>query len=197
MNLNYVIKRGKELSDIALDFAELRITVFREFPYLYDGNLMYEKEYIKHYLECSDFFIFSVYDGNQMIGATTALPLTFADEEIQKPWIQNHIDIHSIFYFGESLLLKPYRGLGLGHRFFDEREAFAQSLGTFSMATFCSVIRQENHPLQPQNYHSNELFWQKRGYIKKENWICEMAWKDINETKETNKPLVFWTKNIL
>ena len=36
--------------DAALDdVARLRITVFREWPYLYDGDLEYERDYLNAY----------------------------------------------------------------------------------------------------------------------------------------------------
>lgn len=43
----FVQKIGKEIETILDEFAQLRITVFAEFPYLYEGNLSYEKEYIR------------------------------------------------------------------------------------------------------------------------------------------------------
>ena len=36
------------------DLARLRIAVFRDFPYLYDGTLAYEERYISTYLECPE-----------------------------------------------------------------------------------------------------------------------------------------------
>jgi hypothetical protein len=38
-----------ELAARMNDVARLRITVFREFPYLYDGNFDYEKKYLASY----------------------------------------------------------------------------------------------------------------------------------------------------
>ena len=36
------------------DLAALRIAVFREWPYLYEGNLGYEANYLGRYAACSD-----------------------------------------------------------------------------------------------------------------------------------------------
>ena len=46
-------------------------------------------------------------------------------------------DITKIFYCGESVLLKSHRGHGLGHAFFDGREAQAKKLGGFTHSSFC------------------------------------------------------------
>ncbi|MCX8509604.1 MAG: GNAT family N-acetyltransferase, partial [Rhodobacteraceae bacterium] len=45
----------KEGFAAALDeVAKLRITVFRDWPYLYDGDLIYERKYLAAYLESAD-----------------------------------------------------------------------------------------------------------------------------------------------
>lgn len=114
---NFVWKKGKEILTVADDFAQLRISVFREFPYLYDGSVEYEKEYIQTYSNAKDALLFAVYKNAQMIGATTCIPLKEETEEVKEPFIKAGFDVDTIFYFGESLILKEYRGLGFGHRF--------------------------------------------------------------------------------
>ncbi len=42
---------GTELKPIITSLAQLRIEVFREFPYLYDGDLDYEETYLDTYLQ--------------------------------------------------------------------------------------------------------------------------------------------------
>jgi GNAT superfamily N-acetyltransferase len=155
-NLRYVKASGNEVSNILTDLGNLRIAVFYEFPYLYEGNLEYEKEYLKIYVNTPDSLVFAIYDNDQMIGATTAIPLKHETEEIIKPFIDSGQDIENIFYFGESILLPQYRGLGLGHRFFDEREQHVSSFGNYHTTTFCAVNRHNNHPLKPTDYRTND-----------------------------------------
>lgn len=178
------------------DLAKLRMTVFKEYPYLYEGSLEYEMEYLQTYAQSEKALLFAIYDGPQMIGATTAIPLSDETEELRKSLDASSLDVHRIFYFGESILLKPYRGLGLGHRFMDEREAHAKSFNSYTHTAFCSVVRPENHPLRPDNYRPNDQFWKKRNYIRQDNWSTQMEWIDINENLSTFKPMVFWMKAI-
>ncbi len=194
--LRFVKKQGNEILSFAPDFAELRIAVFRDFPYLYEGSMEYELEYIRTYASCEDAFVFAVYHGDQMVGATTCVPLKYETQNVQQPFLEQNYDIDSIFYFGESVLLKPYRGRGLGHRFFDERETYARSFGTYSIAVFCSVNRDENHLLQPVDYIPNDRFWTKRKYTKHPELICEMRWQDIDEKQESLKTLTFWLNHL-
>lgn len=41
-----------ELATHIADLARLRIEIFREFPYLYDGDRDYEQKYLATYLNC-------------------------------------------------------------------------------------------------------------------------------------------------
>ena len=55
--------------DAALDdVARLRITVFREWPYLYDGDLEYERDYLNAYRKSSDAVLIGAFDGTELIG---------------------------------------------------------------------------------------------------------------------------------
>ena len=192
--LSFIQKKGAEITTVFEDLANLRITVFRDFPYLYEGSVDYEMEYLKIYSQAEKALLFAVYDGSKMVGATTCIPLTDEAPEVRLPFEKAGLTIDSIFYFGESILLKEYRGLGLGHRFFDEREAHARSFGNFKTTCFCAVDRGENHPLQPENYRPNDAFWLKRGYQKELSLQSTFEWPDINESASTPKTMIYWKR---
>ncbi len=192
MNLSYITKRGSEIEAVFDDLAQLRITVFKAFPYLYEGTVEYEKEYLKTYILSERSFLFAAYTEGVMIGATTCIPLADETDEVREPFEKANLDIKSIFYFGESILLPEYRGLGLGHRFFDEREAHARSFGTFKTTCFCAVARPDNHPMKPAGYRPLDGFWIKRGYKKTPSVQSQFDWLDIGETVSTHKPMVYW-----
>lgn len=194
--LSFIQKKGAEITTVFEDLANLRITVFRDFPYLYEGSVDYEMEYLKIYAQAEKALLFAVYDGSKMVGATTCIPLINEAPEVRLPFEKAGLAIDSIFYFGESILLKEYRGLGLGHRFFDEREAHARSFGTFKTTCFCAVDRGENHPLQPENYRPNDAFWLKRGYQKDFSLQSTFEWPDINESVSTPKTMIYWKRDL-
>lgn len=185
---------GSEIESVLNELAGLRIQTFFEYPYLYEGSLDYEKKYLNRYLKSAKSFFFGLWDKDQLIGATTGLPLTDEDPAFQKPFLDQKKNINEIFYFGESLLLPTYRGQKLGHLFFNEREAFAVEKNQFSTTCFCSVIRPDNHPLKPDNYRPHNQFWTSRGY-QKNQMLAQLDWQDRNETSESSKSLEFWTKD--
>ncbi|GHB89636.1 GNAT family N-acetyltransferase [Cerasicoccus arenae] len=176
--------------------AELRISVFRDFPYLYEGTLDYERSYLQRYLDCPECVFVLVFDGSNVVGASTALPMNFELTEFTTPFAKAGYDISEVFYFGESVLLSKYRGQGIGHRFFDERESFAHQLGRFKLTAFCAVERPADHPLRPQDYRPHNVFWSKRGYVKRPNLATTFDWKDIDLPAETAHPMVFWTRSL-
>lgn len=195
-DLSYITKTGRDIESVSADFAQLRISVFREFPYLYEGSLDYELDYIQTYSGSEKSMLFGVYYKDKMIGATTCIPLKDETEEIQRPFLDADMDTDKIFYFGESLLLPEYRGLGLGHRFFDKRESHAKSFKTYNTTCFCAVNRPENHPLKPLDYRPNDSFWLKRGYRKNPELRCSLNWLDVKENESTPKELTFWSKSM-
>lgn len=194
--LTFVKKQGDQILSVFDSLAALRIAVFRAYPYLYEGSVAYEKEYISTYARSSRALLFAIYDGLQMVGATTCIPLKDETAEIRRPFALAGYAMDSIFYFGESILLPAYRGQGLGHRFFDEREAHARSFGTYKKACFLSVERKPDHPLKPAEYRPNDQFWIKRGYIKQPSLQTTIDWPDIGETVSTPKPLVCWMRDL-
>lgn len=140
--------------------------------------------------------LFAVFDGDQMVGGTTCLPLRDETTEVQAPFIREGYDLDTVFYFGESLLLPNYRGHGLGHRFFDEREAHVRTFGTYLTTTFCAVQRPADHPLRPEYYRPLDAFWQQRGYQLDPALQTMFSWPDLGETEDSAKVMQFWRKEL-
>ena len=102
--------RGGDIARHVDALAQLRIAVFREFPYLYDGTAEYEAHYLQTYIASPDSLIVMVRDGEKAVGASTSLPLAAAHEEMQEPFQAAGLPLKRYHYFGESLLLRAYRG---------------------------------------------------------------------------------------
>jgi len=193
--LTMAILTGAAIAEAIPDVAALRIAVFRDFPYLYDGDLAYERAYLATLSESPRAITVIARHGARIVGASTGVPLIEAGAEWAAPFRAAGLPVENRFYCAESVLLTPWRGLGIGHAFFDARESHARGLG-MTEACFCSVIRPENHPARPAGYRSNHVFWKKRGYAPLSGIIARFPWCDIGEATETEKQLQFWGRRL-
>lgn len=175
--------------------AELRSQVFRDWPYLYEGSTAYEIEYLQMYLSSPRSLAVLVHDGERIVGATTMLPLVDAPADLQQPFLTAGFDRERVAYFGESVLLREYRGRGLGVAFFSERERHARALG-LPLCAFCAVDRAVDDPRKPVDYVGNDLFWTHRGYQRQPQMQSSLSWPDIGEAVSSAKPMTFWLREM-
>lgn len=182
-----------ELAGRIGEIARLRIAVFRDFPYLYDGDEDYERAYLRPYLDSPGAVVAGAFDGGRLIGAATGTPMEDHAGDFAAAFAGTGLDLPGIFYCAESVLLPDFRGQGIGHRFFDIRERHARDLGRRYVA-FCAVVRPADHPLKPEAYRPLDPFWRGRGYAPLPGAVAEFAWKDLGEARETRKPLQVWIK---
>ncbi|MEE4639022.1 MAG: GNAT family N-acetyltransferase [Wenzhouxiangella sp.] len=186
--------RGAEATPWLDAVANLRIRIFRDFPYLYDGSLDYERGYLAEYAASPDSVIVLALNNQQLVGCSTGLPMADAEPAFRQPFIEAGFALEKVFYFGESVLEAVWRGHGVGHQFFDQREAHAEGLG-FSITTFCAVQRSSDHPLRPAAYRPLDAFWSRRGYRPRPDLITHFGWKDIDQAVQTDKPMQFWVRD--
>ena len=185
---------GAAAQEFLRSLAELRLSIFWDYPYLYEGSLDYEEKYLSTYFKCDQSFILLLKDGDKVVGATTAIIAEAEEENFKKAFIEKKLDPQEGVYFGESLLLPEYRGQGLGKIFFQERESFARNLNR-KWVSFCSVVR-ENHPLCPPEYQGHESMWTYLGYSPLEGMTTYYEWKDRDQDHSTKKLMQYWFKKL-
>ena len=186
---------GAALDGALEDVARLRIAVFRDWPYLYDGDLAYERDYLDRFRSSAGAVVVGAFEGTRLVGAATGAPLADHAEDFAEAFDDSGLNIGNIFYCAESVLLPEWRGQGLGHGFFDHREAHARRLG-LSRTAFCSVLRPADHPLRPSDYLPLDGFWRRIGYRPLEGLEAEFSWRDIGETGESVKRLQVWGRDL-
>jgi GNAT superfamily N-acetyltransferase len=167
--------------------ARLRITVFRDPPYLYDGTEDAEARHLADFAASPGAALVVAWDGASAVGCSTCQPLAEAGASVTAPFRARGWDLARFCYFGESVLLAPYRGQGAGVAFFTAREAHASSLGA-DYATFCAVRRQGEPALAG--------FWRRRGYTQMPDLVCTMRWKQVDSADEVTNTLAFWMKSL-
>ncbi|MFM1815498.1 MAG: hypothetical protein RLZ98_2193 [Pseudomonadota bacterium] len=187
---------GSAMQPIIADIARLRTVVFREWPYLYDGDATYEESYLQHFASSQDAIVVVARAAGMIVGVATASPLAAHTQQFVPLFEAAGYDPRRTFYCGESVLLPAWRGQGIGHKFFDKREAHATRLGGFTHSAFCAVIREKNDKRRPDDYHPLDDFWMKRGYRPVDQLIGSYSWKEIGQSAETDHPMQFWMREL-
>lgn len=187
--------KGNAILPYIPELAKLRIEIFKDYPYLYDGDLSYETTYLQTYVSCKESIMVLVFDKTQIVGASTAIPLEFEMPECKQPFLAKDINIQNIFYLGESVLRPNYRGQNIYRHFFQEREAAATEYGCHITA-FCAVERNPNDPRRPKDYRPLDKIWQHFGYQKHPELCAYYEWKELGESVASKKPLIFFLKNL-
>lgn len=195
VHLTFETLRGAALHPLLPALARLRIEVFREWPYLYEGDAAYEQTYLRAYAEAPGAAVVVCRAGSEVVGAATCEPMTEGHAPVRQAFEAAGLDPAAFCYFGESVLLRPFRGQGAGVRFFTEREAHARALGLRRYA-FCAVIRDPADPRRPADHTPLDGFWRRRGYTPRPDLTVTFRWKEIGAAEETPHALSFWLKDL-
>lgn len=194
-DLKVLSYKGNAILPFIPELAKLRISIFKEYPYLYEGDLDYEYKYLNTYVKCPESVIVIAFDNDAVVGASSSIPLEFETIEFQKPFLENNINVKDVFYFGESVLRHEYRGRKIYRQFFTQREEAAKEYGS-KIAAFAAVERMPNDPRKPKDYQPLDDIWHYFGYEKNPALRAYFNWKEIGEKAETPKPLSFWLKKL-
>ena len=185
---------GAALEAALDDLARLRMEVFRDWPYLYDGDMDYERSYLRRFAAAPDALLVAARNGDgRLVGAATCAPLEHEDEAFRAPLEAAGFDGRGTLYLAESVLDPAFRGRGIGHAFFDHREAHGRALGR-RHAAFCAVARPHDHRARPDRSRDLAPFWRGRGYAPVHGAVASFSWKDVGDERETEKPLQFWSR---
>ena len=193
MTLRVAPLTGAALEAALDEVARLRIAVFRDWPYLYEGDAAYERRYLEVYRTSPGAVLIGAFDGDRLVGAATGTPMEDHAADFGAALAGTGLALERVFYCAESVLLPGYRGRGVGHRFFDLREAHARALGR-SHAVFAAVVRPADHPARPEGYRPLDGFWRKRGYAPLPGAVARYGWKDLGDSGETEKPMQIWMR---
>ncbi|MFN3911143.1 GNAT family N-acetyltransferase [Hyphomonas sp.] len=185
---------GEALEQALPALAALRIEVFRAFPYLYAGTEDYEQTYLRDFAAAKDSFIIAAEtEAGEIVGCATGSAITGHHGEFAAPLAAAGYDLATTFYFGESVLRPAYRGHGLGHAFFDAREAHARARG-YKRTCFCAVQRSSGDPRRPADYSPLDAFWTKRGYRQLDGLLTHFDWPVEPGGPSERHPMGYWLR---
>lgn len=192
---------GFQVSPHVDEISKFRIKYFREYPYLYDGNMEYEREYFEGFMKDPNALVITASNNNEkIVGVITGLPLK-SDADILKTTEEKFLEIGEnpsrYFYIGELIVDGQYRDKGVAAALLIAAESFAKSSG-FDLITFSMVVREKDHPLKPLGYIGLEAACERNGY-KRNHIVIEHHWPTIfadGSVKDVNNKMEFWVKEL-
>lgn len=195
--MQIIIVNGSQALSYMNDIADLRICCFREYPYLYDGTVQGEQEYLEIYFRTENSVFVIVIENQKVVGVITGIPI----EEFLSPLLnlldENEIATDSIFYFGDMILCKRLRGKGIGHQMYKKFEEWVRSKKKYKEIVGCTIIRPYDDLRKPKNYVSLDGYWIKKGFVKHPKLVVWFPWREVGTNKEIQHPLCIWSKNLL
>jgi ribosomal protein S18 acetylase RimI-like enzyme len=187
---------GAALADRLEELAVLRLAVLGEFPYLYPGSAAYEERYLSGLGSLPGGLILAAFDRNRMVAAVTGAPLDQELDALRDPFAHAGRDPHSIFYFGEVVVLPSHRERGIGTALLEIGESHIRDADRFASAAFGEIVRSTDHPRRPKTYRTPDAAWRRLGYRLEPEIGGTLSWCDACDREETAKPLRFWVKTL-
>ncbi len=186
---------GTAIAERLDDLATLRLDIFLEYPYLYQGLRKDELTYLSTYAEAPDACIILAYDGACIIGAATGMPLIHEDAQMRDAFAGTALPLDEIYYVGELLFRPPYRNCGLGQKLLAQQENHIRSLGIYRTLTCATVERPDDHPLRPPDYIPITQFLARTGFARLPGVITHFRWRETDCVKRDHC-MQFWVKNL-
>jgi hypothetical protein len=176
------VTRGADCASHMRTLTALRLSTFKEFPYLYIGDESYENIYSSGFPSNPDTLFAIAYVDDEFAGILTGTPLEAIMEnepEAVYTWNNANADISKYFYYGEVIVVQKFRKSDIATLLARALEKEIPNLG-YQNVCFITVDREENHPLRPENYQSIEKFLPRKGYSET-NMKSYYAWPTLQE----------------
>lgn len=178
------------------DLATLRLDIFREYPYLYQGRREDELNYLNSYASAPDACVIVARDVSDMIGAATGMPLVHEDAQLRAPFAGTGLSLDGVYYVGELLFRPAYRNAGLGTKLLGRMESQVRSFGRFSTLTCATVERPDDHPLRPGDHVPISRFLGRTGFVRLPGVTTRFSWCE-SDGVERDHSMQLWSKDLL
>ncbi len=186
---------GPDIESYIDKLASLRVDIFREYPYLYKGNIKHERSYLRRYSQSPEAVLITVSHDESLAGAVTAIPLKDEMAELKAPFIETTYPIDKIFYIGELLFYPPYRNKGFGSQLLETVESYIRSTGNYRYLTAATVARPDDHPERPEGYLPISRFLKRNGFVPLTGVTAVFAWPELDGISRDHT-MQFWIKDL-
>jgi len=180
--------------------ANLRVNIFRNYPYLYDGNIAEEMENLEKYAQHNNSALAIAYCNETPVGFLCGSDLmhysVHFENSIEDLFKSGNLHAKNYYYCADIIILPEHRGKYLAPQLFDAIENYAQQKG-YTASCFITE-HHENHPLKPHDHKSLVPLWNNLNY-QKSALITYATWQTYQldgTIKSEQHPLIFWLKTL-
>jgi hypothetical protein len=193
----YAGKDAEKYTDL---LAQLRISEFKEYPYLYSGNIEAERKLVAEYAQDEKGMIVVAKINGKTAGLLSGIPLVSNAQIVSgiKAFFEKQkVNINEYYYCGEGIILPEFRHLGLIKMLLNKQDEQAKKW-QFKYVCALTVFRDETYFPKPKAYTSTDSLWTHLGFIKT-NLRTNFIWPTIqknNSIIEQENTVEFWTKTL-
>lgn len=189
------ILTGAAIAGCLEAIATLRLDIFREYPYLYNGRRQGELEYLAGYAVQTDARAILARDGGNVVGAATGIPLAREGEQMVAPFSDTVYPVEELYYVGELLLYPAYRNRGMGAELLASLEQQVRTMGIYRWLTCATVERPVDHPLRTPDYVPITRFLARTGFVILPGVTTSFAWEETDGARREHT-MQFWLKEL-
>lgn len=202
--ITFQTKKFSECSEQEItQLAHMRATYFKEYPYLYDGSLDYEENYLGEYKEkaIDGYLVQAFHEKNsekKLVGILTGCGFCSDIEIVRdgaKLFEEKNISTQDRYYLGEAIIIPEYQHKKILPRMLYKLGQKVIQLQKYTSLCFLTVIREENDARKPEGYKSTDQLWGKLGCYKADV-TCSFEWPTIMPDKSVQNifnDVEFWT----
>ena len=133
------------------EWARLRIEIFSEYPYLYEGATKGEQAYLSTYLRTPRARILGLFEGAHVGGMATMAPLDACEDFAEDVVKATGLAPKTCLYVGDIIFEPRYRGRGLFNVCFNAAEDWGRAHG-FSHIVAAAIRTSPTDAGRPQDY---------------------------------------------
>jgi GNAT superfamily N-acetyltransferase len=187
---------GKEISSHTQQIINLCNMIYREYPYLYNGDDADYTSYLESLSQLNDAIICLAFDDKKAVGLAIGIPMSETRDVYKPPLIKQGYDLNSVFYLGEFGLKPEYRGQGIEEAMYRKIEDFAKKSGKFNTLCLWEIDNSSNSQQQPLGYIPRDDFWKNLNFVRHQDLNFVLFWQNINDNHETPHLAVYSIKKL-
>ena len=170
----------------------LRIAVFRDWPYLYDGDVGYEREYLAACAESPSSVVVLARDGEAVVAPAPASRWR-GQCRVPGAFRRTRDGGGQVFYCGESVLLPLPRARPRPCVLRRARGAHARALGGFARTAFAAVDRDDGDPRKPRRASRQRGVLGQARLRAPAGMTMKLHWNEVG-IGEVEHPPTFWLR---